>query len=481
MERFSDKFYDEADQNVTLRRIKKALQHRLIKQFPDKDNDWIIDRTENILKINGLDALHFNFVHQAERIITERLNDVSIDDNSNKNEKTMACIFSEIANPIKKAVGFDYLYRVLKELYGKNEAKRLSSLMYDYSIGLSDSSNIMVPYCFALDASRLVTEGRHFGQLRSKPAKRVSSYISALCETIHQMSSHFAGALAVGTFFFDIAHILLVKQKIDIDDYFNDPVKVKALENEYQQFVHSVNHLSRSGAESPFTNISIFDKVKIRHLVTNDLAWYFTDIDTELVIETVKRLQNVFIEFFDKGDPLSSGMPYRFPVVTVNFSKILTDNGWEVEDKETLNEFCKTDAYRYNIFMSEGTKTASCCFEGNEQIKVTDENGIDHYLTLKQLFELLNQTDSLIDKQFDTGLTIESFIPSENKKEQAKIVGLLKKNFTGKMITLNVNGNSIKVTSDHKFEAKRKSDGEIVEITAIELANNYKDYLLPSL
>ena len=79
---------------------------------------------------------------------------------------------------------------------------------------MSDSTKILLPYCWALDASKLVIEGRKFGQLPSAPAKRVQSYISALNETVHQMSSHLAGAIAVGTFFLDIAHILMYKERV---------------------------------------------------------------------------------------------------------------------------------------------------------------------------------------------------------------------------------------------------------------------------
>lgn len=225
--------------------------------------------------MNGIDFNHFNFIHVIEKVISERLNDVSIDDNSNKNEKTIAGIYAEAIGPIKKVVGFDYLYRVMKEMYGKPRAKRLASNMYDYSIGLSDSTNILLPYCWAMDASKLVTVGREFGQLPSGPAKRISSYISALCETIHQFSSNLAGACAVGTFFFDIAHLAFYKQKLSLDQITNDPKCRKHFENEFQQFVHSVNHLSRNSNESPFTNISLFDKTKLRYIIKEDLAWYF--------------------------------------------------------------------------------------------------------------------------------------------------------------------------------------------------------------
>jgi ribonucleoside-triphosphate reductase (formate) len=68
------------------------------------------------------------------------------------------------------------------------------------------------------------------------------------------------------------------------------------------------------------------------------------------------------MEFFDKGDPMNDGMPYRFPVVTLNISKKKDKEGkWVIEDKQFLKSACKKDIYRYNIFVSEGNKIASCC------------------------------------------------------------------------------------------------------------------------
>lgn len=699
---FSQTFYNEADTTVTIKQISKGLKANLKRKFPEKDNEWLNNTTEKILEMNGIDFNHFNFIHVIEKVISERLNDVSIDDNSNKNEKTIAGIFAEAIAPIKKVVGFDYLYRTMKEMYGKPRAKRLASNMYDYSIGLSDSTNVLLPYCYALDASKLVTIGREFGQLPSKPAKRISSYISALCETVHQMSSHFAGAIAIGTFFFDVAHLAFYKQGLSIDQITNDPKCRKHFENEYQQFIHSVNHLSRNSNEcvtsdtevltpsgfktydmlnvgddiytwnngvmevqkvqrvnvsdydgimhqykgrdynqvvtpnhrvlrkkynskefeliesskifnnktpeslpvafsvtntidydisddllqlativfcdgtfkrsndttslvqifksdnrygnqliidlfnalgmqydiqeknnkfgtnpefgeykfnayvlnvktsqvfhdmfngnkkilpswftklsqrqarlvidtwkmfdghcesnnynktklqcdnydianvvqhiaviagygskiteriignnvnptiylniynrknkdasqknevyykgkvwcpttengvvvfrkdgrvfisgnSPFTNVSIFDKVKLKHIIKEDLAWYFPNphvgskIGTEEVTQDmwldfmtnyIYEIQNIFLDLFDKGDPMNNGVPYRFPVVTTNFSKSLSEDGWKLDDEEFLDNITSRDVYRYNVFNSEGTKVASCC------------------------------------------------------------------------------------------------------------------------
>jgi len=358
-------FDDNATTNRTLRNIRKALERNLKEKYGIEDDKI----TEKILGIHGLNKKNFDFVNNIETIINEELNDVSIDSNSNKNEKTVEGIQQEAIASVKKAVGYDYLYRQMVELYGKEEAKRLSGEMYDLSLGLSDSTKILFPYCWALDASKIVTLGRPFGQLHSKPANRVDSYISALVETVHEMSSHIAGALAISTIMLDMSHLYIYKQNYRLNDIKNDNKFRKEIENEFQKFVHAVNHLSRNGIESAFTNISIFDRVKLNKLI-DDMNWYFPMLEDfngteeefkKYIIEFILEIQNIYLDFMEKGDPLKGGIMYRFPVTTLNLSKSRVNNEYEIEDEEFLNDVCKRDIFRYNIFTSEGTKISSCC------------------------------------------------------------------------------------------------------------------------
>ena len=345
----------------TLGNIKHVVE-RTLKEKYGIDNAAI---TETLLKIHGLNTKQFDFVSCVENDLNEDvLNDASIDPNANKCEKTIESLMVEASNPAKKAIGYDMLYRQMKNDYGKEEAKRLSGEMYSFALALADATKILSCYCYSIDASILVKKGRDFGQLHSKPCKRLCSYISSLCETIHQMSNHLAGAIAAGTFFMDCAHVLMFTDN-NGEGYTLEQIKTdkeirKMIENEYQQFVHSVNHLSRNASESPFSNISIFDRPKLKTLLSGEgMPEYFEGKDIEYVIDYIMELQKIFVEFFDKGDVLSEGMPYRFPVVTCNFSK--DEKEAEVLDEEFLDYMVEKDIYRYNIFTSTGTKVASCC------------------------------------------------------------------------------------------------------------------------
>lgn len=357
--------YKNSSNITAVNSIYKTTKLALAKTNPKFTEEELKFKTEELLKIHGMNKDKFDIVSTIETFFEEKLNDVSIDDNSNKNETTIKGVLKEASAPFDKLVGYRYLYRKMKELYGKKEAKHLSGLMYTFDLGLSDATNILSNYCYAIDASKLVEEGRPFGQLPSAPCKRISSYISSLCETVHQMSNHLAGAIAIGSFFMDLAHLCIMNEKIPLCNITRNGSKRKYIENEMQQFIHSVNHLSRNAMESPFTNVSIFDRPKLEVLL-EDYKWYFMDVEGTTYynpINYILELQEIYLDLFDEGDPLNAGIPYRFPVTTVNFSK---KDGELVDMDHIKNFLSKYDIYRYNIFTSEGTKIASCCFKGTD-------------------------------------------------------------------------------------------------------------------
>lgn len=390
LDKLTDKTFADAGNTRTIKNIRETLIWSLKKKY-GKTNGELKTITDNLLKIHGLHENNFDYINIFSKYMQKNINDLSIDANANKSEKSVKGILKDVQLSSDKLIGYDFLYRTMKELYGQEEAKSLAGEMYDFSLGLADSSNILIPYCYAIDASKLVTIGRDFGILPSKPAKRLSSYISALCETVHQLASHLAGAVAIGSFFTDVAHLLIYKERVPLREIKENKKTRKRIENEFQQFVHSVNFLSRNGNESPFTNISIFDKEKLDTFLSADnYGWLFPNrvevcVDNdmraeddlgeptysvskeefkEFVKEYVFELQKIFINFFDKGDPMNGGINYRFPVVTVNFSKHKNPETGKDEldpNNELLEFMIKKDISKYNIFTSYGTKIASCC------------------------------------------------------------------------------------------------------------------------
>lgn len=359
---------DEAKTSRTIRNIRNTLRVQLMNEYnkTEEEADQII---EGLLSIHGLGKDNLDTLNMIDRIMKNRINDTSIDSNANKQQKTVLGSIGEATNPYAKLIGYDYLYRQMKEDWGKEEAKHLSGLLYDYSLAINDSTKILLPYCWSFNAMTLVFNGREYGTLHSSAPKRITSYIAALTETVHEMSNNLAGAIALGTLFPDMAYILINREHVSLEKLKSSHELYKYVENCFQTFVHSVNHLSRSSNESPFTNVSIFDRPKLRALFGEEggMGWLFDTeeghIDEEYFFDYVDYLQTIFLDLFDKGDPLSGGMPYRFPVTTINISKHRNEETGEIEvdDKKFLKKISKREIYRYNIFSSTGSKVASCC------------------------------------------------------------------------------------------------------------------------
>lgn len=385
MDKFVDISLTKAGTTRTRKNIMECLTKSLRSKYNIKDKEELKNKVNAIMDLHGLGEENFDPLAIISKLTfgnLQTVNDVSVDANANKTSMNTEGICAEAMLPFKKLVGYDYLYQTLKELYGKDEAKKCCASMYDMSLFLHDATNILKPYCYCIDASKLVTEGRNFGQVHSGPAHRISTYITTLGDTIREISFNIAGACAIGTFFEDIANLAIYRERITLDDLRNDKKVRKAVANHMQQFIYTVNHYSRSAVESPFTNISLFDREKLRGLLSDDnYGWYFPkkaavvednglentkDAFKEFVLDYIEELQEIYIDIFDAGDPLRNGLQFPFPVTTINLATEKDENGnnkltLEGSNNKLLDYISKKDISKYNIFCSSGTKVASCC------------------------------------------------------------------------------------------------------------------------
>jgi len=320
--------------------------------------------TNELLKLQGLDAKHFDYISQVENFMLGQMNDTSINPNANKDENNIGRVESEAESSFRKLIGYDMLYRVCKALYGQEEAERLMNRLYSYDLYICDSTVLLNTYCYAIDSTNFIIEGRNTGSLKCSPAKHLDAYVSMLVGTMQSMSINaLAGAIATGKLFVDSAYILL-KDGFTVEDIMCNKDKRKYIENIYQCLIYSLNDKTRI-CESPFSNISVFDSVKNRKFL-NDMQYLFedTDKDIEYQLQMVLLLQDIFMDIFDKGDPLQPtsiagiGMQFEFPVVTVNISK---DKENHVLDFDFVHKFCQRQVNRYNIMVSEGSHASSCC------------------------------------------------------------------------------------------------------------------------
>jgi len=380
--------------------LKDNLRHSGI--IPE---DHIDNVAHELMKIHGMAPANFDFVKNVEMSMSAQFKQDTIagmvDDNSNKTEKTIKQIFADAQASFQKITGYDYLYRAMKEIYGKEEAKRLSGLLYSFDLTVSDSTQILSVYCYAADFSKLIIEGRPWGVLHSAPAKRVDSYIQQVLETVHEMSNSLAGAIAISTLFFDIAHLIMYADgvntsigRVNLEDIKTNYIVRKTLENLFQTIIHSVNHTSRNGAESPFTNISIFDRTKIKGIYGTmehmfmDTDYLHGDEKVNYIADLIVELQNIYMDIFEKGDQTKNNRQITFPVSTINMTKVFDDETgkFRVVEQDFLKKVAVREMHRYNINVSTGNRVSMCCFDGGEDCLINSKKDGVMRLSFEELY-----------------------------------------------------------------------------------------------
>lgn len=323
----------------------------------DKEFDALYSRYANdpikrrLLDLEGISFNKLDISKLASEYFSNRIPDISIDANANANEDISPNNYvSEITKSFVKLVGYYQLWQMMKGLYGLNRANEAIEAIWSGSLYFHDSVHINVPYCYAFSTTPIMIEGRPYGQLYSLPPKRSDSFVAQVIEVCMDVSQEQAGAVTPSDFIVNLCYFLK-KENVDPD---TEEGKYYII-NLFQKFVHVMNNKFRVSGQSPFVNISLFDTPNLKKLFGETVYPDGSKVD----IEYVMKVQKIIGEFLSKGDP-ATGLPYRFPVVTVN---IFVNDKKTVVDKDFLKFVAETNYEKgiYNIYINDGYKIASCC------------------------------------------------------------------------------------------------------------------------
>ena len=275
---------------------------------------------------------------------------MSIDDNSNLEGKAYGNYISEVSKGWLKIQGYHDLFNIIKEKKGTTHAIKFIQSVWNGDIYVHDSTSIQIPYCWSYSTFFILAQGSQWGQLHSKAPNRTGSFIDQVKEVTIEIAQEIAGAVAMGDLFVNYAY-LAKKQNLDV----NNPVDAKQIENEFQSLVHTLNKKLRASHQSPFSNLSIFDRPNLVKLF-GDLRY---PDGSSPDFDLIESIQKIFTNWFAKGDP-TSGLPYRFPVVTLN---IRIDENGKILDQKAFDYFSEVNLDKgcFNIYISSGNKIASCC------------------------------------------------------------------------------------------------------------------------
>lgn len=313
----------------------------------DKLYNKYCNQYPELMKCEGIDRSQLDISAMSKRYFTEDIVNVSIDTNANANEdRCPSNYIAEITNGLMKLEGYYLVWHYAQKRFGLERANELIEAIWRGDVYFHDASgqNCQIPYCYAFSTNMIMQEGRPYGQLHSLPPKRADSFMAQCIEFSMDLSKEFAGAIAPSDL---IVNYAWYAKKENLQDY--------AIVNDFQKFVHVVNNKFRAGNQSIFCNISLFDRPNLEKVFEH----YSYPDGSKIDIEYVIKLEKLFGEWFSNGDP-NTGLPYRFPIVTLNISK---DKNGSIIDQDFLDWSSKVNINTgcFNIYVNSGNKISSCC------------------------------------------------------------------------------------------------------------------------
>lgn len=290
--------------------------------------------------------------------------DKSVDSNANVSDKSVLSWETESGKPLKR---LNSMYMLWKEALNKHGIKRANKMIeaeINGTIRIHDLHMFNKSYCYASSLMPIVQDGMPFWDDDIRGVKHFDSLLRLAEQYICYMSNQIAGAVALPDLFVYADYFV---RKDFGDTWYEDKNVLSRIEQLFQQFIYSINFCWRSN-QSPFTNISVFDKYWLEALFGSHINPDFSKPN----FENVDRIQRLFVSILVKN---SSTKPKTYPVMT---AALLRDKDTGIPKDEVFFDWMAeitAETALFNILTDSATSSlSSCCRlrsnieEANKQI-----------------------------------------------------------------------------------------------------------------
>jgi len=283
--------------------------------------------------------------------------DSSIDANANVGTKNAITYISETPKPLFRMNSYYLLFKKLKQLYGTSEANRIIEKQLIGELYINDFGDIQRPYCFNYSCLDVMINSLPFvHKIKSVPPKYFYSFKSQLEQFVIYASNSTLGATGIADFLLVSSLYMNQILKTKSDAHFTFKSKKDCwtyLRESFISFIFSINQPIRSGIQSAFTNISIYDKYFLQ-----ELSPAYIDLEgNKLDLDLVQKVQALFLDVMNKE---LKRTPVTFPVITACLS---IDENKEIKDEEFLKFICETNKEFgfINLYNGKTSTLSSCC------------------------------------------------------------------------------------------------------------------------
>ena len=285
--------------------------------------------------------------------------DHSIDPNANVSGRDVITFNYEVPKSLMKLNSLYNLWKTMKDLYGRDDADQAIEHEINGTLYINDVWDIGRPYCFNYSTYDIALEGLNMGgRLTIDPPKSLSAFL----RQVEQFTVYAANSTLGAT---GLADLLIVVSRY-VDDIlttgYDHHIKIgKAprvwtyVKESLTSLIYTLNWEFR-GNQSPFTNVSVYDRRFLEQLVPAYLIG-----GTSPDIGTVEKVQDLFLDAYNET---LARTPITFPVVTACFSAGHGSDGRrQIQDTDFLKKIARHNLkYGFiNIYCGESSTLSSCC------------------------------------------------------------------------------------------------------------------------
>lgn len=371
-----------------------AIHEAIVNLFKDRDIigvEEIQDEIEKLLiQYNCASAVRayilYREKHKEAREINDRLNYMEKYSKSNENAAASSETDANANVTMKNVVTLEsevpkVKNRVIQRMRMKNKlnilfpevAKKYEEDINHHIIYIHDEASSAVPknYCEAVSLYPLVANGiKDMDGVTPKTANHLSSFCGQFNNLVFLLSAQCKGAVAFGEFFNYFDYFCVkdygpeyhLKEEVYADsEHVMDRKTIgQRIEAAFQTIVYYINQPAQNrGWQSPFTNVSYYDKYYWEALFKD---FYFPD-GTQPSWERVSYLQKKFMQWFNEERTKAM---LTFPVETM---ALLTDKEGNYMDEEYKNFTAEmhSKGHSFFVYISDNPNgLASCCRLRNE-------------------------------------------------------------------------------------------------------------------
>lgn len=325
----------------------------------DKDFERFLDQMrekygEQFEYINGVHPSQLNYsVFMDKFKETTNMADVSSDPNANARNKDLRSFITEKNKPYDKLFGLSKTFLEVKKKWGLRTAKAWFEQEYSRGFYLNDASasSSYFPYCYAVDLTKLATEGLFYlHDYNAEAPKHLTTFLDDVIEFVSFLSNRQSGAVGLPNII--IWSYYFWKKDCETGNYIKSPDYY--LRQCFQKLIYRLNQPFLRIDQSAFTNISIFDRKYIEGLFGGVVF-----PDGTMVIDEVEEIVNCQKVFMEVVAEIRHQQMFTFPVLT--YSLLYKDGKFQDEDFARWCSDHNVEWQDSNFFISDNVGVLSNC------------------------------------------------------------------------------------------------------------------------